>query len=580
MMGNLRRCPPLPNQDTKACPALQTSQQGSETMAEVFVAGVGMTAFGKRNETLPELMAEAAGMALKRSGCETLDAMYIGVMNPEEFSGESNIAAAITDDLGLWRLPATRVETASSTGAAALHGAFYAVASGYLRTVLVLAGEKMTHLSTARTTRILAEVIERYEPNCGASMPALAAMLSQRYMSQYKLSLPHMQRILFAVAHKNHRNGSLISYAQFRHEISYEQYMQSRIVSTPLRLYDCAPISDGAAAVMLTADRTDIKIAGVGQGTDTLGVRFRDSFTAFRSTQVAAKKAYDMAGVNPAEIDFAEVHDAFTPFEVIGTEDLGFFEPGKGARAAEKGGTSLEGEFPVNPSGGLKARGHPVGASGLAQIVEIVWQLRHEVEPQRQVPRANIGLAQSTGGLANNNFVTIVERADQKRVIPVNWQSPYQVAVTPSARPKRDPEAATREGVLQTYTVLYTAPEGFRSPLQIAMIEDDENFVIMARGRNAQPIRIGTRVVITRIGETDYFFNRSLADKVRIIWRRKYRDLAHHDLIKGFYSRLTADIDRFTHAIRKTRASSAGIKKLKPWSSRVRSTVSSTERPK
>jgi acetyl-CoA C-acetyltransferase len=549
-------------------------------MAEVFVAGVGMTAFGKRNETLPELMAEAAEVALKRSGRGMLDAMYVGVMNPEEFSGESNIAAAITDHLGLWGLPAMRVETASATGAAALHAAFYAVASGYLRSVLVLAGEKMTHLSTSRTTRILAQVIERYERNCGASMPALAAMLSQRYMSQYKISLPHMQRVLSAVAIKNHFNGALNPYAHFRTEISYEQYEQSRIVSTPLRLYDCAPISDGSAAVILTSNPTDIKIGGIGQGTDTLGVRFRDSFTAFRSTQLAAKKAYDMAGLRPQDIDFAEVHDAFTPFEVIGTEDLGFFEPGKGTRAAEKGDTSLEGEFPVNPSGGLKARGHPVGASGLAQIVEIVWQLRGEVDARRQVPRSTIGLAQSTGGLANNNFVTIVERANQKRVIPVNWESPYQVAVAPSARPKRDPEAATREGVLQTYTVLYTTPEGFRSPLQIALIEDDENFVIMARGRNAQPIRIGTRVIITRIGETYYFFNRSLADKVRILWRRKYRDLAHHDLIKGFYSRLTADIDRFTDAIHKSRRSSAGIARLKPWSSRVRSTVSSTERPK
>jgi acetyl-CoA C-acetyltransferase len=501
-------------------------------------------------------------------------------MNPEEFSGESNIAAVVTDHLGLWGLPATRVETASATGAATLHAAFYAVASGYLRSVLVLAGEKMTHLSTSRTTRILAQVIERYERNCGASMPALAAMLSQRYMSQYKISLPHMQRVLSAVAIKNHFNGALNAYAHFRTEISYEQYEQSRIVSTPLRLYDCAPISDGAAAVILTSDPTDLKISGIGQGTDTLGVRFRDSFTAFRSTQVAAKKAYDMAGLRPQEIDFAEVHDAFTPFEVIGTEDLGFFEPGKGARAAEKGSTSLEGEFPVNPSGGLKARGHPVGASGLAQIVELVWQIRHEVEKPRQVPQANIALAQSTGGLANNNFVTIVERAEQKRVIPVNWESPYRVAVTPSTRPKRDPEAATREGILQTYTVLYTAPEGFRSPLQIALIEDDENFVIMARGRNAHPIRIGTRVIITRIGETYYFFNRSLADKVRIIWRRKYRDLAHHDLVKGFYSRLTADIDRFTHAIRKTQASSTGIARLRSWSSRARSTVSSTERPK
>ncbi len=549
-------------------------------MAEVFVAGVGMTAFGKRSETLAELMAEAAEMAIKRSGRQTFDAMYVGVMNPEEFAGESNIAAAITDHLGLWGIPATRVETASATGAAALHTAFYAVGSGYLRSVLVLAGEKMTHLSTSRTTRILAQVIERYERNCGASMPALAAMLSQRYMSQYRISLPHMQRVLSAVAIKNHFNGTLNPYAHFRTEISYEQYVQSRIVSTPLRLYDCAPISDGAAALILTAEPTDIKISGIGQGTDTLGVRFRDSFTAFRSTQVAAKKAYDMAGLKPQQIDFAEVHDAFTPFEVIGTEDLGFFEPGKGARAAEKGSTTLEGELPVNPSGGLKSRGHPVGASGLAQIVELVWQLRHEVGTRRQVPRGSIALAQSTGGLANNNFVTIVERADRNRVVPVNWTSAYQVAVIPCARPKRDPEAATREGVLQTYTVLYTVPEGFRSPLQIALIEDDENYVIMARGRNAHPMRIGTRVIITRIGETYYFFNRSLADKVRIIWRRKYRDLAHHELIKGFCSRLTADIERFTRAIRKTRASSAGIARLRPWSSRAHSTASSTDRPK
>lgn len=522
-------------------------------MVEVFVAGVGMTTFGKRHESLPELMAEAAHMARARGDQGALDAMYIGVMNPEEFSGESNTAAAIVDHLGLWGIPALRIETASATGAAALQAAFYAVASGHFRNVLVLAGEKMTHLSTSRTTRILAEVIERYERNCGASMPALAAMLSQRYMSQYKLSLPHMQRILFAVAHKNHLNGALNPYAQFRHEISYEQYMQSRIVSTPLRLYDCAPISDGAAAVVLTADPTDIKIAGVGQGTDTLGVRFRDSFTAFRSTQVAAKKAYDMAGLNPRDIEFAEVHDAFTPFEIIGTEDLGFFEAGKGAKAAEKGTTALDGELPINPSGGLKARGHPVGASGLAQIVEIAWQLRHAVETRRQVQRANVALAQSTGGLANNNFVTILERTDRKRVVPVNWESAYQVAVTPSSRSKRDPEVATREGVLQTYTVLYTIPEGFRSPLQIALIEDEENNVIMARGRKAEPIRIGSRVIITKIGDTYHFFNRTLADKVRIVWRRKYRDLAHHELIRGVYTRMSADIERVTHALRKAR---------------------------
>ncbi|MBI3329887.1 MAG: thiolase family protein, partial [Nitrospinae bacterium] len=519
----------------------------------VFVAGVGMAAFGKRSETLQELIAEAARMVLERSERDVFDALYVGVMNPEEFSGESNIAASIADYLGLWGTPALRIETASSSGAAALHTAYYAVASGHLRSVLVVAGEKMTHLSTSHATRILAEVIERYERNCGASMPALAAMLSQRYMSQYKISLPHMQRILSAVAIKNHSNGSRNPYAHFRSEITPEQYGQSRLVSSPLRLYDCAPISDGAAAIVLTADPTDIKIAGIGQGTDTLGVRFRDSFTAFRSTQIAAKKAYDMAGLNPQDIQFAEVHDAFTPFEIIGTEDLGFFQPGKGGKATEKGATNLDGELPINPSGGLKARGHPVGASGLAQVVEIVWQLRREVEQRRQVPRAEVALAQSTGGLANNNFVTILERSDRKRMIPVNWESSYQVTVPPSQHPKHDPEAVTREGVLQTYTVLFTTPEGFRSPLQIALIEADEGYVIMARGRKVQPIKIGTRVIITKIGETYYFFSRSLLEKLRIIGRRKYRDLVHHDLIKALYIRLTEDLHRLTYSFRKTR---------------------------
>jgi hypothetical protein len=150
--------------------------------------------------------------------------------------------------------------------------------------------------------------------------------------------------------------------------------------------------------------------------------------------------------------------------------------------------------------------------------------------------------------------VTILERASTRRVIPVNWQSSYQVMVTPSERPKRDPEAATREGVLQTYTVLYTTPEGFRSPLQIALIEDAEGSVIMARGRKVQHLKIGTRVIITKIGETYYFFSRSLLDKLRIIWRRKYRDFAHHDFVKDVYSRLAADLDRLTHALRRPRA--------------------------
>ncbi|MEK6613386.1 MAG: beta-ketoacyl synthase N-terminal-like domain-containing protein, partial [Candidatus Binatota bacterium] len=363
-------------------------------MAAVYIAGVGMTKFGKSSQTLAELFCEAAVSALSSSPIQEVDALYIGVMNPEEFTGDSNIASQIADALGVTGLPALRVETASSAGAAALHAAFQAVASGYYQNVLVLGGEKMTHLSTSATTRILAEVIDKQERQCGATMPALAAMITERYRKKYRLSHSRLEHILCRVAMKNHLNGSRNPYAQFQQPITERSYFASKFVSTPLRLYDCSPITDGAAAVILTAEKTDAVISGIGQGTGPLNLRERDSFTSFRATQIAAARAYEMAGLSPKEIDFAEVHDAFTPFEIICTEDLGFFPPGKGGNAVEEGKTSLNGLLPINPSGGLKSRGHPVGASGGAQAVEVVWGLRRSsgTKLKREARRA---LAQS-----------------------------------------------------------------------------------------------------------------------------------------------------------------------------------------
>jgi acetyl-CoA acetyltransferase len=183
--------------------------------------------------------------------------------------------------------------------------------------------------------------------------------------------------------------------------------MESRVVADPLRLYHCCPISDGAAAVVLAADRAAVRIAGVGQGTDTLAVRYRADLTTFAATQSAAKAAYSMAGIGPERVDFAEVHDAFAPFELIALEDLGLFTPGTAGRATLEGQTALEGRFPVNPSGGLKARGHPLAATGIAQVVELFWQLTGQAEG-RQL-RGRVALAHSIGGLATNNFVTILE---------------------------------------------------------------------------------------------------------------------------------------------------------------------------
>lgn len=372
-------------------------------MSKVYLGGAGMTRFGKREEALPELFFEAVSKAREDSGIEDFDAIYVGSMSPDEFTGDSNISTVISDHLGMTK-PSLRIETASSTGSAVFHAAFFAVACGHCENVLVLAGEKMTHLPTPKSTRILAKVISPIERKYGATMPALAALVTKRYMNEFGLD----RVTLGLVAVKNHYNGSLNEYAHFQKKVNLDKVMQSRIIADPLRLYDCAPISDGACAVALTSRKKVVRITGLGHATDTISLQHRDSLTSFKSTQIAAKNAYSMANIGAKDVDVAEVHDAFTAFEIIDTEDLGFFKPGEGGNALRKGVTALNGDLPINTSGGLKARGHPVGASGLAQIIDIYWQLKGEAG-KRQVDGAKTGLAQSIGGLANNNLVTIME---------------------------------------------------------------------------------------------------------------------------------------------------------------------------
>ncbi len=491
-------------------------------MAAVYVAGVGMTKFGKSSQTLVELFCEAATSALSASPIQEVDALYIGAMNPEEFTGESNIAAQVADALGISGLPALRVETASSAGAAALHAACHAVASGYYRRVLVLGGEKMTHLSTSAATRILAEVIEQQERQCGATMPALAAMITERYRKRYRLSRSHLQRVLCLVAIKNHLNGSRNPYAQFQQPITEEAYLSSKLVSTPLRLYDCSPITDGAAAVILTAEKTEVVISGLGQATGPVGLRERKSFTSFRATRIAAERAYRMAGISPKEIDFAEVHDAFTPFEIISTEDLGFFPAGKGWRAAEEGKTAIEGELPINPSGGLKSRGHPVGASGVAQVVEVVRRLRGEAEAKlkREPSRA---LAQSTGGLGTNNLVTILERSERPQA--QNPWAPAPARSKPLQRQKSAPASVSEEGRIETFTILYVTPDGFLPPLALALIRDRAGQLIMAQGEDVSHLKIGREVYLRQLDGSYVFTVKSHLLKVREALKQLLRRL-------------------------------------------------------
>ena len=372
-------------------------------MTDVWITGAGMTRFGKRSESLPDLMAEAGLLALADAGLDRPDALVVAAMNPEEFSGAGNYGSLIGTHLGFSRVPAIRVETATSSGVAAVYSGFAAVASGLHASVLVLGGEKMTHLPTPRVSEIIGRSIDAHERGYGSTMPALAGLVTRAAMKTRGFTL----REISQVAVKNHANAVRNPYAHFQSPVSLEAVSESRVVADPLRLLHCCPISDGAAALVLTRDPGPVRIAGIGQGADTIAVRYRPDLTSFRATQAAAGAAYHMAGFGPERVEVAELHDAFTPFELISLEDLGLVPPGKAGRVTLDGETALGARLPVNPSGGLKARGHPLAATGIAQIVELVWQLRGLADG-RQV-QARVALAQSIGGLATNNWVTLLE---------------------------------------------------------------------------------------------------------------------------------------------------------------------------
>ncbi len=486
-----------------------------------------MSPFRKSTRTLQELMAEAGKKAIQSAQHLPIDSIYIGAMNVEEFVGEANFAALLADYMGLSGVPSSRVETACSTGAAVFESAFYAVASGYMKNVLVIAGEKMSHLPKMTTARILTEVIDREERRYGATMSALAGMIAHRYQKEFGLSDKRLKHVLAQIVEKNSANGTLNPYARAKKTITREVYEKGRLIATPLRLFDCSPNADGAAAVVLTCEKTPIRVSGMGHATDTMALRHRASLTAFSSTKASALKAYAMAQLNPRDIQFAEVHDAFSIFEIIGTEDLGFFEPGQGWRAVEEGLTALDGSLPINPSGGLLARGHPAGASGLAQIVEIVLTMLGEVDQKRQIRQADLGLAQSAGALANNNVVTILEKSDRHRVVTTGWQPEYkpviQVGMSDGV-----PKSVGDSGTLETYTTLYATPEGFSPPHTLALIGLEGGDMVLARYPKyleKDRFKIGQRVVLKKRGDSVLFetggFLQNMRDKVKSLFGRK-----------------------------------------------------------
>jgi acetyl-CoA C-acetyltransferase len=332
-------------------------------------------------------------------------------MSPGLFVNQEHLGAVMADYLGVNPIPATRVESACASGGVAFRQAFLEVASGASDIVLAGGVEKMT--DGADVTDVLAAAADQeYEVYHGITFPGLYAMIAKAHMHQYGTTREH----LAAVAVKNHRNGVKNPNAQFRSEVSLAQVMSSTMVADPLRLLDCSPVSDGAAAVIVASldvarklNKNFVKVIASAQASDTIALHGRESITTFKAVVEASKKAYKIANLRPADINLVEVHDCFTIAEIVVSEDLGFFEKGKGGEAATQGLTAVEGgRIPINTSGGLKAKGHPVGATGIAQIIELYEQLTSQAGP-RQVKNVRRGMAQNMGGSGASCVIHILE---------------------------------------------------------------------------------------------------------------------------------------------------------------------------
>ncbi len=386
-------------------------------MNTVCVVGVGMSTWGEVwRKSLRQLFVDAALNAIDGAEVDHLDSMYVGCMSSGLFVGQEHLGALMADYLGQPGLPAVRVESACASGGMAVRQAFIEVASGISDVVLAGGVEKMTDCSGSDATYALATAADQeYEVFHGATFPGLYAMMANAHMHKYGTT----REMLSAVAVKNHKNGAKNPSAQYPFEVTPDQVARSVMVADPLRILDCSPITDGGAAVIVASEevakklgRPYVRMTGSGVGTDSIALAQRDDMTTIKAATLASHAALKMAGRTIKDVQFAEVHDCFTIAEIVVAESIGKYRPGQAGPAILAGETSLEGAFPMNPSGGLKSKGHPVGATGVAQIVEIYKQLTGLAENGRQIPNSpKVGMAQNMGGSGASSVVHIMEVA-------------------------------------------------------------------------------------------------------------------------------------------------------------------------
>jgi acetyl-CoA C-acetyltransferase len=383
-------------------------------MRRVAVIGVGVTRFGKHDRSSAELFAEAARDAIMDAEIEprAVQALYFGNVTGGESERQLHMGPLAATLLGLPTIPTTRFENACATSHAAFRHAVMEIGAGVSDVVLVGGAERILHVPTEHATEYFAFCSDAaYEQPTGLTFPGVFALIARAHMEKYGTTEEQMAH----VAVKNHRHGLHNPKAQFRKEITLDTVLKSAYVADPLKLFDCCPFTDGGAAVILASEevarrhRRPIWVLGTHAASDTMFMHEKRDLSRVAATERAAAGAYRQAGRGPKDVDVAELHDCFTIAEIVATEGLGFFEPGTGGMAAEKGWTSIGGKIPVNPSGGLKSKGHPIGATGAAQIAEIVTQLRGEAGP-RQVAGARTGLTHTLGGNTATVLVSLFGR--------------------------------------------------------------------------------------------------------------------------------------------------------------------------
>lgn len=382
-------------------------------METVCVLGAGSTKYGRLDDSIVDITVQASADAIKSAGISPKDIKAGYISNVFGIADKQvHLGPVIMSGLGIPDRPSLSIESACGSGSVSLREAYANVAAGFYDCLLVVGTEKVTHTGTEWTTTYFAYCSDFFhEGSAGVSFPGLFASMARAYLTEFGATEEDFAK----VAVKNHDNGMLNPKAHLRKEITVDDVMRSPVVASPLKLYDCCPFSDGSSAVILCSEdfakKTGgdyIRIIGSGRGGSPAALQNRDHITTIPSTTIAAKAAYKMAKITPKDVDFAEVHDCFTIAEIVDTEDLGFFEKGKGVEAVREDRTTLNSDISINPSGGLKSKGHPIGATGVGQAVEVYDQLTGNAG-QRTVKGSRIGLTHNFGATGASCAVHIFE---------------------------------------------------------------------------------------------------------------------------------------------------------------------------